>query len=283
MFGHSKLEKDPRVWSYGVEYMPVPLVSGFLTQRSTERGRTETEYGLNFTYHFGMPWDEQMKHSKVAELRTVSGSKHEFVDRENRIILEYRGKNSYRIECLGQVAANTFRFRLLNGFDEFMAGQTVHVAAAGAYLAESTKLESTHFFALDNLISMKAAHAASISKKYLTNEYGEFDIVLTGISGYIKIIVQVESLTQEFNLLTIFYNISINNNTTLVPINLPYELYNAKVISYRSYGGNLSILNNITLKNNNGVIDAHSVWKFGSGTLEITCDIGILTVNGFGA
>jgi hypothetical protein len=92
MFGASRLEKDPRVWSYGIEYTPIPLVSGFLAQRSTERGRTDTEFGLNFTYHFNMPWDEQVSHSKVAELRIVSGSKHEFVDRENRIILEYRAK-----------------------------------------------------------------------------------------------------------------------------------------------------------------------------------------------
>jgi hypothetical protein len=33
MFGHSNLEKDPRVWSYGVGYTPVPLVSGFLSGR----------------------------------------------------------------------------------------------------------------------------------------------------------------------------------------------------------------------------------------------------------
>jgi hypothetical protein len=97
MFGHRNLEKDPRVWSYGVEYTPIPLVSGFITQRSTEQGRTETEYGLNFTYHFNMPWDEQVSHSKVAEMRTVSGSRHEFVDRENRIILEYRTNSTISI------------------------------------------------------------------------------------------------------------------------------------------------------------------------------------------
>jgi hypothetical protein len=134
MFGHRNLEKDPRVWSYGVEYTPVPLVSGFINQRSTERGRTDTEFGLNFTYHFGMPWEDQVRHSKVAELRTVSGSRHEFVDRENRIILEYRAKNAYRIEYLGAAGPNLFRFRILNGFDEFMAGQTVHVTASGHFL-----------------------------------------------------------------------------------------------------------------------------------------------------
>jgi hypothetical protein len=90
MFGHRALEKDPRVWSYGIEYTPIPLVSGFLVQRSTGRGKKETEFGINFTWHFDLPWVKQISPSKVTEMRTVSNSRHEFVDRENRVILEYR-------------------------------------------------------------------------------------------------------------------------------------------------------------------------------------------------
>ncbi|MDR2604363.1 MAG: inverse autotransporter beta domain-containing protein [Desulfovibrio sp.] len=208
MFGHSKLEKDPRVWSYGVEYTPVPLVSAFLTQRSTERGRSETEYGLNFTYHFGMPWDEQVKHSKVAELRTVSGSRHEFVDRENRIILEYRAKNSYRIEYMGSVGPNLFRFRVLNGFDEFMAGQTVYVTASEPYLAEAAPEPPASLLAgavnfLDELTSMRAAYAADLRKSYRTNQRGEFDIELTGASGPVQVTIRAGDNEQTFDLLDI--------------------------------------------------------------------------------
>jgi hypothetical protein len=93
MFGHRNLEKDPRVWSYGIEYTPIPLMTGFLTQRSTGRGQKETEFGLKFTWHFDLPWAKQISSSKVSEMRTVSGSRHEFVDRENRIILEYRDQH----------------------------------------------------------------------------------------------------------------------------------------------------------------------------------------------
>jgi hypothetical protein len=134
MFGADRLEQDPKVWSYGLEYTPVPLLSAFLTQRSTEQGRTDTEFGLSFTYRFGMPWEEQIRHSKVAELRTVSGARHEFVDRENRIILEYRAKNAYRIEYLGVFETGGQRlhqFRLRNGFGEIVPGQSVSVTAHG--------------------------------------------------------------------------------------------------------------------------------------------------------
>jgi hypothetical protein len=203
MFGHRNLEKDPKVWSWGVEYTPVPLVSGFLTQRSTERGRTDTEFGLNVTYHFGMPWDDQVTHARVAELRTVSGSRHEFVDRENRIILEYRAKNSYRIEYLGQVAANIFRFRVLNGFGEFMAGRTVYVTASGMYLAEavparpaSLLVRAVHF--LDELVSVRSAYAADRYKSYRTNQRGEFDIELAGASGPVPVTIRAGDNEQTF-------------------------------------------------------------------------------------
>jgi hypothetical protein len=89
IFSSEHREKDPKVWSCGLEYTPVPLVSGFITRQTSERGRKDTEVGLRFTYHFQMPWEDQTSTAKVDRLRTVSGARHEFVDRENRIVLEY--------------------------------------------------------------------------------------------------------------------------------------------------------------------------------------------------
>ncbi|WP_198015323.1 inverse autotransporter beta domain-containing protein [Nitratidesulfovibrio termitidis] len=124
VFGADDLEKDPKVWSYGVEYTPIPLVSGFVSQRATEQGRTDTEFGLNVTWHFDMPWEEQISPSKVSELRTVSGAKHEFVDRENRIILEYRAKDgAYRITLLSyNRETREFVLRLQDGFGRYPSG-----------------------------------------------------------------------------------------------------------------------------------------------------------------
>lgn len=183
MFSTSKLEKDPKVWSYGLEYTPVPLVSGFINQRSTENGRSDTEFGLRFTYHFNMPWEDQISHAKVAELRTVSGSKHEFVDRENRIILEYKAKNSYRIEYLGP-DGNGFLFRVRDGFGKYVAGQTVRVTTSGTYLAEAAPAGPPSLFArvmnfLDDLIAVKAAYAAGFaSRSYVTDGQGRFWVQL---------------------------------------------------------------------------------------------------------
>ena len=206
MFSSSKLEKDPRVWSYGLEYTPVPLVSGFVNQRSTEKGRSDTEFGLRLTYHFNMPWEEQISHAKVAELRTVSGSRHEFVDRENRIILEYKAKNSYRIEYLGP-DGNGFRFRVVDGFGKYMAGQTVRVTTSGAYLAEAASAEPQTLFAravnfLDELISVKAAYAAGFaSKTYVTDGQGYFWVQLDASApNPTQVTVQAGDNSQTFTL-----------------------------------------------------------------------------------
>ena len=206
MFSSSKLEKDPKVWSYGLEYTPVPLVSGFVNQRSTENGRSDTEFGLRFTYHFQMPWEDQISHAKVAELRTVSGSKHEFVDRENRIILEYKAKNSYRIEYLGSVGVNAFKFRILDGFGKHKSGQSVIVRAGGGVTLAEAPAEPKSYFAqaidfLDGLISVSTAHAADFSQTYVSDGNGEFIVRLDNVTAVpVVLTVQAGNNSQTFTL-----------------------------------------------------------------------------------
>ncbi|SHN72308.1 inverse autotransporter beta domain-containing protein, partial [Desulfovibrio litoralis] len=188
MFGASKLESDPNVWSYGVEYTPVPLVSGFVNQRSTERGSSDTEVGMRFTYNFNMPWEDQISHSKVAEMRTVGGSRHEFVDRENKMVLEYKAKDNYHVEYLGKVGINQFKFGIRNGFDKYVAGQQVRVSvASGASITTIASVEPSSFFAktfdyLDKFFSVSAAYAAENSVICESNAQGEFIIQLANVT-----------------------------------------------------------------------------------------------------
>ena len=184
MFGASRLEKDPKVWSYGLEYTPIPLVSGFVNQRQTEQGRSDTEFGLRFTYHFQMPWEEQIKPEKVAQLRTVGGSRHEFVDRENRIILEYKAKNNYHIEFVRRDGDN-FIFRVRNGFDKYPTGTMVRVTPSGTQFAEAPVTPKS-FFAqavdvLDGLISTKAAYAADLFRSFPVQSDGT--VWVTGLAN----------------------------------------------------------------------------------------------------
>ena len=224
MYGSSDdLEKDPKVWSYGVEYTPVPLVSGFVKQRSTERGKTDTEFGLQFTYHFGMPWDEQVSHAKVAELRSVSGSRHEFVERENRIILEYRAKNAYMIEYLGPNggAVNEFVFRIRNGFDEYKAGQTVRVTASGVTLAAASAPPETSLLArlggaIADFFSTSTAHAADFSQSYTSDGQGRFIVRIgSSFAGPVALRIQAGDNSQSFTVNVVANLLSI---TTASPL-----------------------------------------------------------------
>lgn len=216
MYGSSDdLEKDPRVWSYGVEYTPIPLLSAFARQRSTERGKPDTEFGLQFTWHFDMPWEEQTSHAKVAELRTVSGSRHEFVDRENRIILEYRAKNAGRIEYLGPVSGqtNAFAFRVTDGLGRAWAGKTVWVRADNVTLAvaprPSRSLLALAGDVLGGLFGVREAHAATASHSYVTDSQGCFTVRVTSpVAGPVTLHVRAGENEQSFT-------VNVVDNATL--------------------------------------------------------------------
>jgi hypothetical protein len=109
------------------------------------------------------------------------------VDRENRIILEYRAKNRFQIEVLG-LQGNAFVFRIRNGFGDYVAGQIVRVSAGGGVmLAEASSLQPGQprsFFAqaldtLDSLISVAKAHAATSSGTYSSDGGGYVRVPLT--------------------------------------------------------------------------------------------------------
>ena len=165
MYSTTKLEKDPQIWSYGLEYTPVSLISAFVNQRSTGRGNNDTEFGLRFTYNFDMSWAEQTSHAKVQEMRKVSASRHDFVDRENRIILEYRVKeNKYRI-----IYDGGNRFHVVDGFNKPVRNLTVVVTASGPYIVEAMPQETQSLFAyvvnyITGMVSVSPAYAAGLRR-----------------------------------------------------------------------------------------------------------------------
>ncbi len=65
-------------------------------------------------------------------MRTVDGSRHDFVDRQNEILLEYRAKEGVYTITLNRTLdrnRNIFEFRLTDGFGRPAAGAAVNLAA----------------------------------------------------------------------------------------------------------------------------------------------------------
>lgn len=74
-----------QIWSYGLEYKPLPLITTTLGQQINDQGRTNTETKFTFSYQFGVPFSEQTKEWYALEHRRPSFL-HDFVNRDNLLI-----------------------------------------------------------------------------------------------------------------------------------------------------------------------------------------------------
>lgn len=119
LFGDSgRLKPDPGVWNYGLQWTPVPiLTAGFNNRHSGDQN--ETQISLMFNYRFGQSWEEQTSRLVVPEMRTIQGSRHDFVDRQYDMILAYRDKD--RADRIDPFAG--FSLALANPPDDLMGGQ----------------------------------------------------------------------------------------------------------------------------------------------------------------
>jgi hypothetical protein len=258
VFGHRHLEKDPRVWDYGLEYTPFPLLTASVTQQRTERGQTETRFGISFTFHFDQPLSKQLKLSR--DSGTVSGDRYVFPDRENRIVLEYRAKNAYRIEYVGPDGQNLFRFRVLNGFDEIMSGLTVYVRA----------------YAPDAPYLVDDGGSPVRSRSYVTDGRGEFLIALyepeLPPDGKVEVAVRAGNNEQIFPL----------NGSVAPSPSYAYDLSTLEVDPSGNLSGAVKVTNAYDGSPASGVAVILSYATYGgTGTAEaITIDLGATNVAG---
>lgn len=88
---HHKRFKNPSVIDASLLYSPVPLISFEAGQRTLPgNGRRETLAGISLRYFPGTPLKQQMKPDAVRQQHQLSGSRHDLVDRNNHIVLEYQ-------------------------------------------------------------------------------------------------------------------------------------------------------------------------------------------------
>jgi adhesin/invasin len=127
-FGHAKvLAKKPTAWVVGMGWTPAPIVS-FDAEARTYKDHTEARVGMSLNYMFGVPIADQLRPAAVAELTTIDGSRHDFVQRQNEIILEYRATpGRYRILVRKGANSNTFVLTILDGFGNIVTGLPVRI------------------------------------------------------------------------------------------------------------------------------------------------------------
>ncbi|WP_392553389.1 Ig-like domain-containing protein [Orbus wheelerorum] len=91
----SNLKDDPEAYTVGLSYTPVPLFSFKLNQ--TMGDVTETKGIFELNYRMGVPLAQQLNEKFVAEMRTLQGSRYDFVDRNNAIVMQYKKQVLLRI------------------------------------------------------------------------------------------------------------------------------------------------------------------------------------------
>ncbi|WP_111740616.1 intimin-like inverse autotransporter SinH [Leminorella richardii] len=97
LFGKDNLQKDPHAVTVGVNYTPVPLVTVGSDYKAGTGDNSDLTVNATLSYQFGVPLSNQLDPEKVSAKRTLVGSRHDFVDRNNFIVLEYREKDPLEV------------------------------------------------------------------------------------------------------------------------------------------------------------------------------------------
>ncbi|OTA15459.1 hypothetical protein Xvie_02741 [Xenorhabdus vietnamensis] len=97
LFDRDTKQKDPSLARFGVNYTPVPLVTMGVDYKLGSGGHSETLFQTNFNYRFGVPFEAQLAPDSVASMRTLAGSRHDLVERNNQIVLDYRKKGEKEV------------------------------------------------------------------------------------------------------------------------------------------------------------------------------------------
>ncbi len=97
------LKDNPKALTVGLNYTPVPLIT--LKGEHSVGDKNESLIGLDVTYRFGVPWEQQISTDSVDTLRSLKGSMFEFVDRNYEIVMQYRKQDLLHITLPDNVNA----------------------------------------------------------------------------------------------------------------------------------------------------------------------------------
>ncbi|MML56899.1 invasin, partial [Salmonella enterica subsp. enterica] len=97
LFGVDNRQKNPHAITAGINYTPVPLITLGGERHQGQSGKSDSRLTVDINYQFGVPWRQQVDPDAVAAMRTLTGSRYDFVERNNYIVLEYRKKDTIRL------------------------------------------------------------------------------------------------------------------------------------------------------------------------------------------
>ncbi|MFQ2218885.1 inverse autotransporter beta domain-containing protein [Aeromonas enteropelogenes] len=92
LVGNKKLERNPYAGTVGIEWQPVPLLKVGFDHRTTKGSQNDSSVNVGMEWKFGASLDEMLNPANVALSRQLQGIRHDLVERNNNIVLEYKEK-----------------------------------------------------------------------------------------------------------------------------------------------------------------------------------------------
>ncbi|WON75599.1 YrIlm family inverse autotransporter adhesin [Serratia sp. UGAL515B_01] len=97
LLGKDSRQKDPRALTVGINYTPFPLLTFGIEHRAGKGGQSDDSLNIQFNYRLGQSWQSHFDSSSVAASRTLSASRHDLVERNNNIVLDYQKQELIRL------------------------------------------------------------------------------------------------------------------------------------------------------------------------------------------
>ncbi|MFC5473462.1 inverse autotransporter beta domain-containing protein [Paraherbaspirillum soli] len=89
LWGDQNRKRNPQALTMGLSYTPIPMLQLGVDHK---RGNGESSTGVNvqLNYQIGQSWASQTDPARVAQRRSLAGSRYDLIERNNDIVLEYR-------------------------------------------------------------------------------------------------------------------------------------------------------------------------------------------------
>ncbi|HFS5793929.1 TPA: inverse autotransporter beta domain-containing protein [Citrobacter werkmanii] len=150
LFGTDHLQTNPDAITVGVSYTPVPLVTFAVDYKKGSDSLDDTAISAAFNYAFGVPWSEQISPDAVQIRRSLMGSRFDFVDRNNDIVMQYRKQDVIKLSLPGSLSGATSQQVSLtasveakNGLDHIQWDSSSSLLKAGGLVTQGA--DTTHF------------------------------------------------------------------------------------------------------------------------------------------
>lgn len=104
---HDRRQKNPHALTAGISYTPFPLLTFSAEQRQGESEMNDSRFGLEISYQPGVALSQQVDPDKVSFRRSLAGARHDLVERNNHIVLDYRKKTLVKLLLSDEVTGRT--------------------------------------------------------------------------------------------------------------------------------------------------------------------------------